>query len=228
MQSVVGLTNALARAFGFNGATLFAHVGGDIGDSTSWRAGASWLSQQAENRAGAPVDESGATAFDSFTGDSETWVVDGVLKWKPSPARGLKVQAEYMRRSEDGTYIFDPAGLAALTNYRNTQSGWYLQGVYQFAPRWRVGARYDSLDSGNALYTAAAIDPPLEFGAPLPALHPERVSLMLDWSPSNSRACVPSTTGTRRAMTARRITSCACNTFTDSARTARTSTRKSS
>jgi len=47
-----------------------------------------------------------------------------------------------------------------------------------------VGARYDSLDSGNALYTAAAIDPPLEFGAPLPALHPERVSLMLDWSPS--------------------------------------------
>ena len=169
---------------GFNGATLFAHVGGDIGDSTSWRAGASWLSQQAENRPGAPVDESGTTAFDSFTGDSETWVVDGVLKWKPSPGRGLKVQAEYMRRSEDGTYIFDPAGLAALTNYHNTQSGWYLQGVYQFTPRWRVGARYDSLDSGNALYTAASIDPPLDFGTPLPALHPERVSLMLDWSPS--------------------------------------------
>ena len=25
---------------GFNGATLFAHVGGDVGDATSWRAGA--------------------------------------------------------------------------------------------------------------------------------------------------------------------------------------------
>jgi len=27
---------------GTNGATLFAHVGGDVGDSTSWRAGAAW------------------------------------------------------------------------------------------------------------------------------------------------------------------------------------------
>jgi len=169
---------------GFNGATLFAHVGGDFGDATSWRAGASWLTQQAEERPGGPVDASGTAPFDSFTGDSETWVIDGVVKWKPSPRRELKVQAEYMRRSEDGTYVFDPAGLAALTNYRNTQSGWYLQGVYQFAPRWRVGARYDALDSGNALYAPAAIDPPLDFGPPLPALHPERVSLMLDWSPS--------------------------------------------
>ena len=28
---------------GLNGATLFSHVGGDIGDSTSWRAGISWI-----------------------------------------------------------------------------------------------------------------------------------------------------------------------------------------
>ncbi len=55
-----------------------------------------------------------------------------------------------------------PPALAALANYRNTQSGWYLQGVYQFTPRWRVGARYDSLDSGNALYSPAVIDPPID------------------------------------------------------------------
>jgi hypothetical protein len=169
---------------GFNGATLIAHVGGDIGDATSWRAGAAWLTQEAENRAGGPVDEAGATAFDSFTGDSETWVFDGVFKWKPSALRELKIQGEYMSRHDDGSYVFDPAGLAALANYRNTQSGWYLQGVYQFTSRWRVGARYDSLDSGNALYTPAATDPPIDFGPPLAALHPDRVSLMLDWSPS--------------------------------------------
>ena len=29
-----------ARGNGLNGATLFAHVGGDVGDYTSWRAGA--------------------------------------------------------------------------------------------------------------------------------------------------------------------------------------------
>ena len=169
---------------GFNGATLFAHVGGDVGDYSSWRAGAAWLTQKSENRPGGPLDVSGETAFDSFTGDSETWVVDGVFKWKPTPRRELKIQGEYLRRSEDGTFVYDPAGLAALANYHNTQSGWYLQGVYQFATRWRVGARYDALDSGNALFTPAAIDPPIEFGPPLPALHPDRVSLMLDWNPS--------------------------------------------
>src|SRR6185295_6307984 len=76
-----------------------------------------------------------------------------------------------------------PTGIAALANYANTQSGWYVQGVYQFATRWRAGLRYDSLDSGTARYSPAAIDPPLEF-APVDALHPDRLSLMLDWNPS--------------------------------------------
>jgi hypothetical protein len=169
---------------GFNGATLFAHVGGDAGPDSSWRAGAAWLWQEADNRAGGPVDATGATFVDFFTGDSDTWVLDGVYKWKPSPRRELKIQGEYLRREEDGTYVVDPSGVAALANYRNTQSGWYLQGVYQFATRWRAGARYDSLDSGRALFTPAAIDPPIEFGPPLPALHPDRFSLMFDWNPS--------------------------------------------
>jgi hypothetical protein len=164
---------------GLNGATLFAHVGGDIGDYTSWRAGASWLDQRSEDRS-AGED----TFLDSFTGTSHTWVADAVFKWAPSPRRQLKVQGEYLRREENGTFLFDPSELAALANYRNTQSGWYLQSVYQFAPRWRVGARYDSLDSGRALFTPAAIDPPIDFGPPLPALHPDRLSVMLDWNPS--------------------------------------------
>jgi hypothetical protein len=140
-----------------------------MGDATSWRAGVSWLDQDAEDRS-AGED----TFLDSFTGSSRTWVADAVLKYSPSPRRQLKVQAEYLRRTENGTFLFDPAGLAALTNYRNTQTGWYLQSVYQFAPRWRVGARYDSLDSGTAPLTPMDLD----------ALHPERISLMLDWNPS--------------------------------------------
>ena len=63
-------------------------------------------------------------------------------------AAQLKVQGEYMRRRESGE-IFDADGVLVADDYRNTQSGWYLQSVYQFAPRWRVGARYDSLDSGT-------------------------------------------------------------------------------
>ncbi|HWN46456.1 MAG TPA: hypothetical protein VNM71_03800, partial [Steroidobacteraceae bacterium] len=78
-------------------------------------------------------------------------------------------------REESGE-IADATGLLLADDYLNRQSGWYLQSIYQFTPRWRVGARYDSLDSGTPHYTLAP-------GGLLSA-SPERVSLMLDWNPS--------------------------------------------
>ena len=159
---------------GLNAATLFAHVGGDVGDNTSWRLGLAWLDGDAEDREGGIADAAGRPLFESFTGETQTWVVDGVLKWAPSPRRQLKVQGEYMRREESGE-IAD-AGVLLADDYRSTQSGWYLQSVYQFAPRWRVGARYDSLDSGTPHYTLAPDG--------LLSMSPNRLSLMLDWNPS--------------------------------------------
>jgi hypothetical protein len=160
---------------GLNGATLFAHVGGDVGDYTSWRLGGSYLTQKAEDRAGGLADAAGEPLFESFTGDARTWVVDGVLKWAPSPRRQLKVQGEYMRRRESGA-IADASGLPLADDYRNSESGWYLQSVYQFAPRWRVGARYDSLDAGTPRYTLSPDG--------LLSADPDRLSVMLDWNPS--------------------------------------------
>jgi hypothetical protein len=160
---------------GFNGATLFAHLGGDIGDYTSWRAGASWLTQRAEGRDGGIEDANGVPLFEQFTGDSDTWVIDGVLKWAPTPRRQLKVQGEYMHRRESGA-IADSLGTVLADDYRNTSYGWYLQSVYQFAPRWRVGARYDSLHSDAPSYAFAPPD--------LLDASPDRISLMLDWNPS--------------------------------------------
>jgi len=160
---------------GLNAAALFAHVGGDVGDNTSWRAGLSWIDSQAEDRAGGIADASGNPLFESFTGDAQTWVVDGVIKWAPSPRRQLKVQGEYLHREESGE-IADATGLLLADDYLNRQSGWYLQSVYQFTPRWRVGARYDSLDSGTPHYTLAPDG--------LLSASPDRVSLMLDWNPS--------------------------------------------
>jgi len=159
---------------GLNATTLFAHVGGDVGDYTSWRTGLAWLDGNAEDREGGIADAEGSPLFESFTGDTRTWVVDGVLKWAPSPRRELKVQGEYMRREESGEIGGD--GVLLADDYRSTQSGWYLQGVYLFAPRWRVGARYDSLDSGTPRYTPAPDG--------LRSANPDRLSLMLDWNPS--------------------------------------------
>ncbi len=173
---------------GFNGATLFAHVGGDVGDAISWRTGAAYLDQRAEDRSFENVDEFGLPLIDSFTGKSRTWVVDGVLKWTPvgdPNRRQLKVQAEYMQRRETGLLAFDTDGSNLVDGYRSSQSGWYLQGVYQFLPRWRAGLRYDALDSGSpriALVDSGEL-PLSAFPALLPA-DPDRISIMLDWNPS--------------------------------------------
>jgi hypothetical protein len=173
---------------GLNGATLFAHVGGDVGDSTSWRFGASWIDLDADDRAYEDIDDLDEAVLNSFTGTSRTWAVDGVLKWTPygsTARRQLKLQGEYFERKENGDLTFDAEGSALTDTYRSSQSGWYLQGIYQFRPRWRAGLRYDSLDSGTPHIglVDAGVLPPESFPALLPA-NPDRISVMLDWNPS--------------------------------------------
>jgi hypothetical protein len=171
-----------------NGATLFAHVGGDIGESTSWRAGASWIDLDADDRSYEDVNAFDEAVLNAFTGSSRTWAVDAVLKWRPYgdvSRRELKLQGEYFHREEKGQLAFDTEGLGLSDTYRSNQSGWYLQGVYQFRPRWRAGVRYDSLDSGTT--RIGLVDTGVLSPESFPALlvgDPERVSLMLDWSPS--------------------------------------------
>jgi hypothetical protein len=173
---------------GLNGGALLAHVGDDVGDSTSWRAGLSWLSARAEDRGFSDVTAAGAPIEDAFTGDSHTWVLDGILKWSPhgnANVHSLKLQAEYLQRTEDGQLAATLNQLTLSAPYRSRQSGWYLQGVYQFMPRWRFGARYDALDSGTTLIGLinSGLLPPISFPILAPA-KPTRVSVMFDWNPS--------------------------------------------
>ncbi len=173
---------------GLNGATVFAHVGGDLGDETSWRAGASWMEKRARNRSFDSFDEFDQPVQDAFTGTSRTWGVDAVLKWAPggnSARQQIKVQGEYLQRVEDGTLAFDTEGLNLVDDYRSEQSGWYLQGVFQFLPRWRAGIRYDALDSGTPRIglVSSGLLPAAAFPA-LRVANPERLALMLDWNPS--------------------------------------------
>lgn len=149
--------------------TLFAKLGGDIGASNSWQLGLSWLRADVDERGGGEDD---AAPPATFTGDSDLAVVDFVWKWAPdgnSALRNFKLQGEYFSRDEDG--VFD--GIA----YAGDQSGWYLQGVWQFAPLWRVGLRHDAVDADSG---------PLLAGTELedPGRRSSRDSLMVDWSPS--------------------------------------------
>jgi hypothetical protein len=164
---------------GIGSTTLFAHVGDDIGASGSYRAGLSWLHTAATDRA---YEENGVPF--SFSGRSNLLVADAIYKWAPNgnpTQQNLKLQGEYLRRKEDG-------GLAAAGAdgaYKRNQSGWYMQGVYQFMPTWRAGLRYDHLSSGTpaaAALASAALDPNL-FPS-LSTYSPSRVTAMVDWSPS--------------------------------------------
>ena len=137
---------------GLNAYALFAHVGGDLGDSVGWRAGLSWVDADASEREYADTDALGTEVTNAFTGSSQTWIADATLKWAPggdARRNALELQAEYLSREEDGSLAFDVAGAALDGAYRSRQDAWYAQATYRFAPRWRAGLRYDSLDAGN-------------------------------------------------------------------------------
>jgi hypothetical protein len=168
--------------------TVFAHVGGDVGVSHSWRAGLSYLYTSPDGRTYDDVDSAGNPVTNAFSGRSRLWLADFVWKWAPQgnpSARNFKFQAEYFRRDEDGTLTFDTAGAALPGAYSSKQSGWYAQAVYQFIPRWRMGFRYDRLNGGTVSIgqvQSGALTP-----ADFPILAPYDPSLwtaMVDWSPS--------------------------------------------
>ena len=143
--------------------TVFANIGGDVGNSNSWQLGLSWLSADIVNRDGGNIG-------DSFSGDSDLGIIDFVWKWAPhgnTTLRSIKVQAEYFRRYEDGAFSGIP--------YDGNQSGWYLQGVWQFMQRWRAGYRHDAVAANNGPLFAGTI---LED----PGRSSKRDSLMIDWS----------------------------------------------
>lgn len=142
---------------GANSRALFARIGDDWGTSHSWRAGISHLRTEARERE--THMESGLIgdhAIAAFDGRSRVWLADFVYKWAPEgnpKYRNFKFQAEYFRRQEDGRLsTADEDGVdlgVGNTPYASRQSGFYLQGVYQFTPNWRAGLRYDRLNSGR-------------------------------------------------------------------------------
>jgi len=175
---------------GFSSSNFFTHVGGDFGTGTAWQLGASYLTTSPQDRVYDDVDSTGTAVTNSFTGKTRLWVLDGILKWAPNfntTETYFKLQGEYYRRKESGDLTFDTAGVVGTQTggYGSTQSGWYLQGVYQFVPMWRVGYRYDRLDAGTA--SIGLVDSGALAAADFPILakyNPTRQTVMVDWSPS--------------------------------------------
>ncbi len=170
---------------------LFAHVGGDIGVSHAWRAGLSWMHAKVDHRSFSGNDLAAQPITGDFTGKSRIWLADFVYKWAPNgnaSYNNFKLQGEYFHRTEHGSLACsDPlspalcAGSGLDGGYRSAQSGFYLQGVYQFMPRWRGGLRYDQLYRGSADLNGSDIGNTI---SELADHDPHRSTAMLDFSPS--------------------------------------------
>jgi hypothetical protein len=156
--------------------SAFVNVGDDIGTSASYSVGLSQLSTKAADRI-----TTGTMGDDAFTGTDHTYILDAIYKWAPNgnfAQRYLKLQSEVFLRQEKG--IFMPPGGPApgLAFSSNSQTGFYVQGVYQFIPQWRFGLRYDQVHAPSLgpVFAGTTLD---TLGATA-----RRYSTMLDYSPS--------------------------------------------
>ena len=163
---------------GSGASAIYAHLGGDVGISNTWRAGLSLLSTSPQDRQWDDVDVAGAAVSNSFSGSSKLWIADGVWKWAPNGNANntyFKLQGEYLRRIEDGNLVYNGV---TPGSYAANQSGWYVQGIYQFAPYWRVGLRTERLDPGTVDYGSNNLN------LLRPDYAPARNALMFDYNPS--------------------------------------------
>jgi len=155
---------------GIGAYTLFAKTGGDFNIENSWQTGLSyWKSNDVQQR---PL-----LMGSMFSGKSQILGINAVWKYAPngnSKAQNFKLQTEFFEQRDDGAYgeeIGSPL-------YNNTHRGGYIQGVYQFVPQWRIGLRYDRVESSyidNGLIRQCCSSEK-QIG--------QRSSIMLDWSNS--------------------------------------------
>ncbi len=153
--------------------SAFARIGGDIGNSQSWRVGGYVLGSDANGRIS---NEDMVT----FIGQSRLYAADLRYTWAPTgnPKQSeVILQGEYFHRDDDGTYEDADAGTGPVA-FDDDSSGWYIQGVYKFAPIWRVGARYARMSTPGT--PAGLVGSALDSGGH----DPDTISVMGDWTNS--------------------------------------------
>lgn len=169
--------------------TLFAKLGGDIGTHSSWLGGLSYVTSSTGNQSRSSALNDTDT-FD-FTGSTSVLLADFVYKWAPNgnaSRQSFKLQGEAFWNTQKGSAsITSPNSYASCeapclgNSYTNTQSGFYVQAIYQFMPNWRVGYRFDQLFGGNSSY---GFSRDTLTGTALEAYNPMRNTIMVDWANS--------------------------------------------
>jgi hypothetical protein len=132
--------------------TAFVKYAPDLGYDHALQLGlwGGWADQHQEIH-GDPADGN----LHTLEGDTWMWGLDAVYKYTAGGAYGhgdFKLQGEYLWQRKDLDVQFHQAMPAVVGAERKfTENGLYLQGLYGFAPRWKVGLRYDVVGLTNKL-----------------------------------------------------------------------------
>ena len=181
------------------GLTLFAKVSGSIGSNQSWSAGLSSHSSEFDERhTGGHADTGEEFELEAGTVDVRGIDLEYVFSPNGKGKSGeLKISMEYFVRDEDGEAMFtDAVGDQASAEYEGEQSGYYIAAVYRFMPQWRVGLRFEHLESDNSFSnydgdadgnTTGILQADFEDESRLISDHePERTTLMVDYAPNHN------------------------------------------
>ncbi|MFS1424244.1 hypothetical protein [Shewanella sp. 10N.286.48.B5] len=146
--------------------SAFTKFGGDIGISSSWQVGLSYLrnengktylEDEHEPHVDDDHDHEGHSHSAAYTGEN-TYIADFVYKWAPNgnyKYQHLTVSGEYFRVTDIFSFEEDHEDeheheILSAEGHDDYHQGWYLSGVYQFSPNWSAGLRYGEVDSFEA------------------------------------------------------------------------------
>jgi hypothetical protein len=119
--------------------------------------------------------------------EGETWFAgtDWVYRYDSGRAHGhgnLKLQAEYIYRERDLEVVGVRAGSEGAHPLgevrRDRQDGFYVQGVYGFAPRWTAGLRYERVGMTNDPGLRSNLPPDVNWAAS------DRTTANITWMPT--------------------------------------------
>lgn len=123
--------------------TVNTRLGGDLSESQNWQFGLSYLGNRHAGDAHAEEEHEHEEGHDhshatTYTGEN-LYIADAVWKWAPNGnnrAGQVTLSGEYFYQDDLGPYA----------NSGDSNDGWYVSAVYQFAPQWSAGARYGEAD----------------------------------------------------------------------------------
>lgn len=134
--------------------TAYAKLAPDLGDDHALQFGLFGARANQHQETLDQTADDAANQVQSYQGTAWLWGTDWVYKYDAAGAYGqgdFKLTAEYLREHKDLKVAFHEDGTQVGQMRKFTQDGFYLAGVYGFAPNWQVGLRYDVTGLTNKL-----------------------------------------------------------------------------